>query len=738
MPDQKRNIKDNDKKPSRFRIELIDFASDDRRPEVVAYAVGPGYEIIHRDPVDGQGRFEIPDAALKKAKLVVLGPPAEKGEELKVQQLAQYRIDHFQDLIRTRGALEIARGRWLGWLQVTRCVNGKVRHCVLRPWVIRDLVLSAAFARTSLEGPALEASAELQSGALAELLTIPEFRLPIFPFRCEAVCDGLVEVYRRTCCCFPLVIDDPRIPEIIRRLEDLIPIPLPVPPWPLPDPPPWRELPFLKHGTLDSSLLNARRDLEAIRRLSKAERVEYISARPYLFCTCGGATKVGQGFLQPSGEFHICWNEPIRPILPHCHDEYAFVVKQVINGTTTVIYDGLSAGQWFKPGNPIDLVSYHPSAISCRHNEFPGEGAFVLLQDIGNTGSYLLKTPDATGWDRVASPGYNDGLSHPASSAADALGKWKDRNWGGVLPLRCHFSEPMKGVGARYYRVSVAASNSAGNPTGARTDLSDGLTWRKYEVSGASILVTHEVLGPLTVNGTHNLFKIPYDADADWQSGQYHAFLDTRRPEFSNGRYLVTLEVFDQNGKRLKPNSAPAADPGTAKAFTFRRWFQETGPTAEVAFGALTHMFWWDNRSAQGKIEDLRVNGVKNAEQCQFLSGSGGSQFSTGYRAYHHEGSFQLYHTLWWRRGLGGPIGYLTSFPPDFATVNPHNVGVPPAPPGQSDSASFSHMLTKPPGSHSKCTFALNLRVYVKTFDGTNRLSGLDRSDQASFALEIV
>jgi hypothetical protein len=39
-----------------------------------------------------------------------------------------------------------------------------------------------------------------------------------WPVRCYPVCLGTVTVFRRTCCCWPLVIDDPRIPGLIRDL----------------------------------------------------------------------------------------------------------------------------------------------------------------------------------------------------------------------------------------------------------------------------------------------------------------------------------------------------------------------------------------------------------------------------------------------------------------------------------------------------------------------------------------
>jgi hypothetical protein len=530
------------------------------------------------------------------------------------------------------------------------------------------------------------------------------------------------------------VIYDTRLPQLIRELEKYIEE-MPEIPWPPdPDPGPYREISFFKGGALDKMALNAGKDLLALNSLPASEVPEYINSRKYLCCCwcccCTSPTKVAEGFIRPDGEFHICWTEPLRLMLFNCHDEYAFKVKQNIDGNMVTIYDGVASGQWFDYGEDAELVSHHPDAQGCRHSEFPGEGAFALLQDIGLTGSYHLKTPDAKGWDRVTTPSdYNDGLVFPAASPAAAKGKYLDRNWGGTLSLRYHFSELMNAMGAEYYRASVVKADASGNPTGQRKYL-PASSWKYYKVIGTDIFVKKTALGPHNVGSSSNLYKIPYDADEAWQSGQYHALLDTTK--YTNGRFLLTLEVFNAAGKLLRPTSTP--DPGTSSPapFTFRRWFQETGPTANVPYAALTHMFWWDNRKTVAVIEDFRVSGSASSDECQFRSGSASDLFSCGYRAYHHEPMFLLDHRLWWRRGMGSPYasGYLS-----VPSCNPDNVGVPPAIPHVSGTATLQSMLG---ATHTKCTFTMNLHVNVKTFNGIGTLDSLDAWDQGSFALEIT
>jgi hypothetical protein len=91
---------------------------------------------------------------------------------------------------------------------------------------------------------------------------------------------------------------------------------------------------------------------------------------------------------------------------------------------------------------------------------------------------------------------------------------------------------------------------------------------------------------------------------------------------------------------------------------------------------------------------------------------------------------FILNHSVWWRRGLGGPSGTLIT--------SPDNAGQPPGPVAETPttvsppSPTFGSMLDP----QTKCSFSLNLHVNVKTTNGYGRLTNLDADDQAAFALE--
>jgi hypothetical protein len=262
--------------------------------------------------------------------------------------------------------------------------------------------------------------------------------------RCQPVCLGTIDVYRRTCCCWPIVIvDDPRIPELIRDLEIIVDG-LPRPPkGPIPPPPPDPfTTPVFKGGGLNEMALNAPADLAALRSLRGELAVQYVNSRMYLLrhiCSCSRPVKVATGNLLPNGTFNICWIERFHPQRPNCHDEYAYVVKQTIGGATTTIYDGVAAGAWYHAGDHPVLTTYRPDAYSCNDTGTGDGTAFVYLDQVDDINAYELNTPDSTSWNSVDAPDDESGLMFPNPVGAHHL-----RNLGGDLELTYLFSEEMK------------------------------------------------------------------------------------------------------------------------------------------------------------------------------------------------------------------------------------------------------------------------------------------------------
>ena len=421
-----------DKKNRTYRARLEGLSPGEERPQFAVTAVDRDMKPLHVAEVSAEGEFQLPAEALEAAHRIVVGPRVEAGTTIDPRTVLRYRPAQFHELLGAAGVLDIASRYWQAWHGLVTCVTGSVRRC--RPiwdWYLDKLrVFTASAARIG----ACSAITELAATSPISLTERPRRRASINsiraalnasridttslrPLRCHVVCNGTVEVYRRTCCCHrEWLLEDPRLPKLIRELEVLVHgLKQPeIVPWPpLPDPPPdfslaqeVTKLPFLKEGALDEKTLNARQDLAAIRSLPSTEAAAYIRARPYLWwCSCGRARKVAQGPIQPDGIFSICWLEFPRLRRVRCYDQYAYVVKQVINGNTVTIYDGLASNNWFDQTDDAELTSYNPLARVCRDNG-ARDDAYVYLELIGDTEAWHLKTPTppaGTGWRRPPS-----------------------------------------------------------------------------------------------------------------------------------------------------------------------------------------------------------------------------------------------------------------------------------------------------------------------------------------------
>jgi hypothetical protein len=754
---------------SSYRLELVGFKAGVERPVILVQAVDQHFKVFHSERVKPDGTFTLPADVLKKAQQVVLGAAGDKGE-LAAGTSVRLRASEFGALAQD-GTIALAEGTWSKFLISWECVSGRVQVCRRRPWWFDRLIAAAT-------APVVESATGVMSRAFAAVgstsASVVERVQPsvndllIWPYRCYTVCLGTVEVYRRRCCCWPIVVDDWRIPDLIRDLENIVEqLPKVPPKFPPPPPPPIDPLatPIFKGGALNELALNAANDLRVLRSLPRDQAAQYISSRLYLLrtlCSCGSPVKVATGTIQPDGTFNICWLEPLRLIVANCHDEYAYVVKQTIGGTSTTIYDGVTAGIWFHAGDDAVLSSYNGRAFDCSQTGTGDGTAYVYLDLVGDTESHLLTTPASTGWDRVAAPGPTSGLLFPTPTTLGHL-----RNLGRSIELTFNFSEGMKdpAIGAKYYRVSISRADPFGNPVGPRYyygqglhPASDGLTWQKAVITMTGIDIVPETLGPVSVGTQNHLYRIPFDSDADWTgSVRYHALIYTLNtslnvPDAADlasaaSNHLVTLEVFNAAGERLRPLGVPASGESgveLTKAFKFRRWFQAGGSvgddTVEVPFAALTHLFCWDNRAPEADITRLVENGVASDEECQFLVEPGSSTFGIEYRAYVPDERFQRLHRIRWVRGLNGSAanGGVGSLP---TPLSPTNVGKPPAAPVNSGTNTFEQMLTRinPDLSTTvleRCSFAVTLTTFSKTTDGEDFDYPWDQ-ETAAFALQI-
>jgi hypothetical protein len=732
-----------DEKPIELPVTFVDLNEGEQAPRFAVYQLDlAGRPHKKLGSYDGKAlRIDFGDVGA-----VALGPDVEDFKNLPGESLTTYRVEQTGELWRKQG-LVLPRDIWDRFHFHFVCVTGTVRKC--RPWfwdLLADVRLTPMF--------------ELAQVARIKPITAELQPHILFPINCQPLCDGIVEVYERECCCRRI-----HIPDILDRLREILEI-LPIPlPEPIPDP-----IPGPDPAPFDAQLLRARartiqqrktpldlaavpsedlyQDYLALRALPAEAARLYVLERPYLFpvfCHCS-TRKVGQTFIQPGGHFDLCYLQVHRRPQRHCTTTYAYKIKQLINGVWTVVYDGLAAHQYFSASGSADITTYNPQARVCTDGPGdppPNEGLpFVMLEHVGSYGTFHFNFPAQTGLSRVGALGLDDGTYTP--------GYAPDCPWGGGLGLRLWFSPELEPI-VKYYRLKVFAVNDAGSAVGGPQVLQDSVTWDKLVDIPGDIVRAPETLGPVTVGAENNLFKVPYwhSPDHRYLSGQYHQIWNTAQALFPDGKYLLVIEVFDGLGNRVKPPTAPAGDPGSAQNFQFRRWASAAN-TDPVPFADAAHVFWIDNTPVGGDIVDLRQDGVPNTAECQFMTQAPNtaSTFAIGFRAYHVHGvehagngdddSFMMNYTIPWQRGLNGPTGTLGAAPSggnDHTDVGETGGAV------SSGTETFATMLATTvnglPAVLPKCTFSVTLHVHAKHFNGSSRLTGYDYHETAAFALEI-
>lgn len=719
-----------------LKVTFVGLGEEEKPPEFAVYKLNSAGR-----PTRKIGKYNGKSLKFEDADIgtIAFGPDTDDFKTLPKESLSNFRLEQNIKTWQERGVV-LPRDIWKRFHFYFTCVSGTVEKC--RPWFWKFID-------------------DVQFEPMYELIQKPRIK-PItselelhrfFPHSCQPVCDGVVEIYERKCC-FPYI----QIPDFLERLHEILknlPIPIPDPfpgPIPRPDPGPF---PFslrmmrkrarqikrqkVQHDLTGVPPENLYRDYMTLRAMPSESAQKYVINRPYLFpLICESPPrKVGQTHIRPGGQFDFCYLNISRhihhPSHWHCYTTYAYKVKQLVNGVTTVVYDGVAANEYFSGNEPADIRTYNPLALSCADGPGdppPNDGeGFVMLEHVGSHGTYHYNYPAQTGASEVGVMDVNDG-TYTTNYAPDCP-------WGGALGLRLWFSPELESV-VKYYRLKAVEVNDAGNPLGTPHVLERSVSWDKLVNVGSDIVRAAEPLGPVSVGDANNLFKVPYWSSPDhrYLSGQYHQVWNTAQAPFDDGKYMLILEVFDKDGNQIKPTDA--AGPGTEKGFQFRRWVSSSD-TDPVPYSDISHIFWIDNTPVGADLVDFRQNGDENTDECQFMTGTESDKFAVGFRAYHVNGvehagngdsnSFMWRYHLRWQRGLNGGTGVLGHAP--VGGNNHTDVGESGLP-VSSDTADFSSMLD----GHSKCTFSVKLHVYAKHYTGRSRISGYDYQETASFALE--
>jgi len=717
-----------------FKVTFAGAEAHEQTPNIALYAVSAG-KIGKKIATVEKGQITIEKDA---TGTVAFGPDVHDPSTLDPQSLLTVRLADQLPVWRNNNVVAIPAQWWRNWLSFLICLSGKASRCW--PWLL-------------MEEP-------LQTLKAFSLGRITPFPIP-FP-RCTPLCNGVVEVWESTCCCWPIPIY--QVPKVIANLGKFLaenPVMFPKLP-PGPDPGPIdRGLErsvnrALAAGKVDTSFAPNTElavHLQTLEGLSPQDALQYIQVNPSLwpfYCHCSSA-KLGETPLNPDGTFSFCyWQFPF--LLFNCHRSYFYKVKQFINGAWTYVYDGAAAHQYFNADQMANLSTL--TGQTCHQQPPPPGNDIVALQAIGLTNTWDLNShwngadgahKDLTqvGDYSLATPPADAGLLNPNGNP-----------WGATLNFLLYFDPGMEALGAYYYRMSVVQADGNGNPlNGAKpTPILNSVTWDYFQTVAGITSIVPENLGP----NASGLFRIPYNADHEWLGDQFHQYLDTTTLPNGvsgtgpgNGQYLVVVEIFDNAGNRLIPQAAAKTGPTDhQKAFNFIRLLTEGSPgtTSNVPFAALTHMIWADNRQVVGEIDYFatKVNGVETqgSQECQFLTAPGDGLFEVGFRAYHQvQGdtpyppaphptrTFMNNFELDWEEGLNGPSGVLASGG-DVDQPSTRNTGNPAESPG----VSFSTLL----GSQRACAFAITLHVWCKHTNGITHLSQYDREVPAAVALSLT
>ncbi|HSQ14646.1 MAG TPA: hypothetical protein VLM90_16590, partial [Candidatus Deferrimicrobium sp.] len=294
----------------RLRIILDGSTAEQKLPGIVVHALDADGKVLESAPLRDEGTLQISARMTRAAKLLI-GPADAKPDTRRT-----FYVLGAEELKRAIavGEIAIAGKIWQPWFPIRRCVSGAVRRCFPYLDVIDGLLVDHRLA------------------ALPSVRKVTGSRAIVrWPWhRCSPLCFGTVEVYRRICCCEPPVIFDPPFDWGDLPIEvnpDFPPIPPedpigPIGPRPEPNPAPFElQNLIVTGGAVDQRKVQLLRAKAQLPKLSGSLRQDFIVRHPFLWCHCGVTQKVAQGFIQDGGNFSVCWSEPPRILLPHCHEE---------------------------------------------------------------------------------------------------------------------------------------------------------------------------------------------------------------------------------------------------------------------------------------------------------------------------------------------------------------------------------------------------------------------------------
>lgn len=294
---------------------------------------------------------------------------------------------------------------------------------------------------------------------------------------------------------------------------------------PQPLPPVSLQLPFQRIGEVRqlSNALAMRYD-----RLTLTSKIAPWQIFPHCFYS---TAEICETTTDCNGYFNCCFNwYPFHfrrgRLRFDARPDIIVKLTQIINGVATVIYmDPYTSTRWNVGNAHIDLFLDNEE-VRCGSGDCGTRppGSPVFYTRIGDDEVY--KIDQATGL-------YNE------TPLADVA-------YGSALLVYGQFGDALAtGAPKRYYRLSYAKQGSSAFDKFIDDDLND------TRVSKATLFSETHKLGPYTVNGTSGLYEVRNFGNYYWYNPDLIGLWQSTRAEEDTGKYVLRLEVFDENGSKL-------------------------------------------------------------------------------------------------------------------------------------------------------------------------------------------
>ncbi len=169
----------------------------EKTPEAAIYVVDSSFKVVNSIKADARGEVAVPEKDISDGRLIAIGSKIDGLKRIDRKSYAVYKGSQIREIIDRTGSIRLERRDWRPWLQVELHVSGEVKRCYPWPQLYTQLQQEMlTFNHPGLENAVMPQVLQNKFPyQLAEHIPSLPHRRSIL--RCEDVCDGIVEVYRR-------------------------------------------------------------------------------------------------------------------------------------------------------------------------------------------------------------------------------------------------------------------------------------------------------------------------------------------------------------------------------------------------------------------------------------------------------------------------------------------------------------------------------------------------------------